>query len=122
LLVTNRAVSGVEAVALGLANHVTAGDDFAAEWRAWVRPLAHGPRDAMTLMKENVRQAMSDPWRQRWWTSRGAWCSRVERRITARRFGPGSTSGRQTSAVRADTQGPAAGGAVSSSARSVCPR
>lgn len=61
MLVSNRAVVGPEAVALGLANHVTTGTDFDAEWREWVWPFAAGPRDAIALMKENVRQAMSEP-------------------------------------------------------------
>jgi 2-(1,2-epoxy-1,2-dihydrophenyl)acetyl-CoA isomerase len=61
MLVANIAVTGAEAVELGLANHVTAGHDFDAEWREWVAPFAAGPRAAITLMKENVRQAMTEP-------------------------------------------------------------
>ncbi|MFZ1489826.1 MAG: enoyl-CoA hydratase-related protein [Ilumatobacteraceae bacterium] len=61
MLIANTAVDGADAVVLGLANHVTTGDDFAAEWRAWVAPFAAGPRAAIALMKENVNQAMVDP-------------------------------------------------------------
>lgn len=61
MLVSNRAVTGTEAAALGLANHVTTGHDFAVEWREWIEPFASGPRDAIALMKENVRQALVEP-------------------------------------------------------------
>lgn len=61
MLISNRAVGSAEAVTMGLANHVTAGIDFSTEWREWVRPFADGPRDAIRLMKENVRQALSEP-------------------------------------------------------------
>jgi 2-(1,2-epoxy-1,2-dihydrophenyl)acetyl-CoA isomerase len=61
MLIANTTVTGADAVAVGLANHVTAGDSFEAEWRAWVAPFAAGPRAAITLMKENVRQALTDP-------------------------------------------------------------
>lgn len=61
LLISNPTVAAEEARALGLANHVIDGDDFATSWPDWVRPFAAGPRDAIALMKANVRQAMVDP-------------------------------------------------------------
>ncbi len=61
LLASNATITGTDAVGLGLANHVTAGEDFEAEWRAWVASFAAGPRDAFALMKANVRQAIAEP-------------------------------------------------------------
>lgn len=61
MLVANTAVSGADAVRLGLANHVLAGNDFSAEWRAWVAPFAAGPREAIAFMKQNVRQSLVEP-------------------------------------------------------------
>lgn len=60
LLASNAAVDSRDAVALGLANHVT-GDDFEAGWRAWTARFASGPREAIAAMKANVRQAALEP-------------------------------------------------------------
>lgn len=61
LLASNATIESPEASALGLANHVTAGDDFELEWRTWVAPFAAGPRDAFRSMKANVLQATVEP-------------------------------------------------------------
>jgi 2-(1,2-epoxy-1,2-dihydrophenyl)acetyl-CoA isomerase len=61
ILVANPTVTGADAVALGLANHVTEGVDFAAEWRAWITPFVAAPRATVSLMKQNVRQSLVEP-------------------------------------------------------------
>ncbi len=61
MLVANTAVTGAEAVQLGLANFVTTGNDFESEWRVWAARFVAGPSDAIALMKANVRQALVEP-------------------------------------------------------------
>ncbi|MCU1395521.1 MAG: crt 1 [Ilumatobacteraceae bacterium] len=61
ILAANTALGAHEALRLGLANHVDDSDDFAAAWRRWAAPFAAGPRDAIALMKANVRQALVEP-------------------------------------------------------------
>jgi len=61
LLATNATVTATEALALGLTNRVAPAEQFDGAWRAWAALFAAGPRDAIALMKQNVRQAMVEP-------------------------------------------------------------
>ena len=55
MLATNEAVDADEALALGLVDRVVPDRDFARRWHDWAGEFAKGPRAAIGLMKENVR-------------------------------------------------------------------
>jgi len=61
LLATNATVTADEALALGLTNRVAPAEGFDTAWRQWAATFAAGPRDAIALMKENVREALVEP-------------------------------------------------------------
>ena len=64
LLVANTTLGADDALRLGLVNHVadiTDADAFEPAWRAWAAPFAGASRDAVALMKANIRQALVEP-------------------------------------------------------------
>jgi 2-(1,2-epoxy-1,2-dihydrophenyl)acetyl-CoA isomerase len=61
MLVLNQKLTADESLAAGLANRLVEDSDFAEAWRSWAALFAAGPRDAIALMKQNVRQALEEP-------------------------------------------------------------
>ena len=60
-LASNATMTAAEALASGVTNRVVDDADFTDAWRAWASRFAAGPRDAIAMMKDNVRQALVEP-------------------------------------------------------------